>query len=270
VDANARWGPHGDYFPLQWAIAGNYYEGDRHHRSEIVRLLLSHGADPNAGWCPFESRGYPGGPRSKDSCATDAPDRPLIAATVRDQADTVYRLLDAGADPRLEDWSGQIAIDYARSEVVFQLLAAALFPDSSSRPMSLLGYLRDRAARTGDTPLSNVFTRGLPLPPPPPASTKEARSDDAHAEMVRRLIELGADPNERMTEGETSLMAAAAFRELGVATVLLEHGADASLRDRQGRTALDYVRKDDEPMRTLLLNASRAPSPSASPPASAS
>ena len=223
---NARWSSHGDRFALQDAIEAAQFGGSSRNRSDIVRLLLAHGADPNARWCPFESRG------TRDAhlrgCTTEEATTPLIAAAVRDQGDTVYRLLDAGADPRSEDWSGRRAIDYARSGFVFDLIAAAMFPEPATRRPALFQYLRVQAARTGDTPLSVVFTRDGP---PSPASTPAAQRcaapacHDPRAEVVQRILELGADPNERLAGGETVLTIARRYNAPQVVDVLVRHGA---------------------------------------------
>jgi ankyrin repeat protein len=60
-----------------------------------VQALLEGGADPDARWCPFESRGA-----SDTSCRSSDGTTPLILAANLDLADITYLLLEAGADPR--------------------------------------------------------------------------------------------------------------------------------------------------------------------------
>ena len=144
ADPNRRWGDHGDHLPLQEAIddlpAGVPAGATLPHVDEIVRLLLRHGADPNMRWCPLTSRVAWDArvDRALWACVSDKGVTPLIEAAAADQADTVYRLLDAGADLRLEDWTGRGAIDYARSDVVHELLiSASRYPTrAASRPAS--------------------------------------------------------------------------------------------------------------------------------------
>ena len=64
-------------------------------------------------------------------------------------------------------------------------------------------------------------------------------------EMLSRfeyLLSLGADVNEQeYHDGETPLMWAVQYREIGYVPMLLERGADVNLRDIKGRTALMYL-----------------------------
>lgn len=127
ADPNMRWGDWGDHLPLQEAIDGVSPRGDLPHRDQIVRLLLEHGADPNARWCPFQSRVARDAAVSWEQwgCVSDTAVTPLIEAAAADQADTVYRLLDAGASLGAADWTGRTAIDYAHSAIVRDLLVSA-------------------------------------------------------------------------------------------------------------------------------------------------
>ena len=73
-----------------------------------------------------------------------------------------------------------------------------------------------------------------------------------HADVARKLLELGADPNACDADGRTPLHAAASLSftcdtEAFVA-LLLESGADASAKDGAGRTPLDCAL--DETIRT--------------------
>jgi len=86
--------------PLNSAVAGGH--------SEIVRLLLEHGADP------------------------DAPDRagytPLHASAENDDLESTRLLIDAGADPTRADPDGRSPADFAREkghDAVAELLASA-------------------------------------------------------------------------------------------------------------------------------------------------
>jgi ankyrin repeat protein len=60
--------------------------------------------------------------------------------------------------------------------------------------------------------------------------------------LVELLLEAGADVNSREEGRETALLNAAQNGDVEVARVLLAHGADPSLGDRQGRRPLDLAR----------------------------
>lgn len=57
-------------------------------------------------------------------------------------------------------------------------------------------------------------------------------------DMVRLLIQRGANVNQQDAEGKTALMHALGYSDLGVITALIEAGADLNIRDRDGNTAL--------------------------------
>jgi len=69
-------------------------------------------------------------------------------------------------------------------------------------------------------------------------------ADTGHAEMVRALLEHGADKGLTDTHGSTALHWAAANGHDEVVLALLKHGADKDLKDKDGKTALDYAVKE--------------------------
>lgn len=195
ADPNARWSSHGDRFPLQDAIEARAYGWPHTHRAEIVRLLLRHGADPNSRWCPFESRGTDAG---LPPCNSKWGVTPLIMAAALDQADVTYLLLDARADPTLADSAGGSALDYARSEAVFELLLPPLFPNAASRESEAMKYLTSRNPTLGvpgpwnETPLARAIAGG-PLPSlPPPPSRGSASVPSLRAGRVNVLLRVRA------------------------------------------------------------------------------
>ena len=57
ANPDLRWSSHGDRLPVQDVIESGALFGMRQvHRAESLALLIRHGADVNARWCPFESR----------------------------------------------------------------------------------------------------------------------------------------------------------------------------------------------------------------------
>ncbi len=75
-----------------------------------------------------------------------------------------------------------------------------------------------------------------------------------YAEIARYLLEKGAYPNVRFTYGETPLMLAVRYHHAEIIRLLLSAGADKSLKDDQGRTAIDHLSplRDTSELRKLL------------------
>lgn len=70
-----------------------------------------------------------------------------------------------------------------------------------------------------------------------PLGTAISKGD---VETVKRLIEYGADVNERCN-GMTPLMMAARYNKVEIINLLLENGADLKTKDKKGFTALKYA-----------------------------
>jgi ankyrin repeat protein len=69
----------------------------------------------------------------------------------------------------------------------------------------------------------------------------------ADYQLVPLLLEYGADVNYRDPEtGETPLILAARLNQLENIQTILEHGADPDARDSQEQTAFDYARQFDD------------------------
>jgi ankyrin repeat protein len=252
ADPTARWSSHGDRFPLQEALEAQSYGRPSTHRDQILRILLTHGADPDQRWCPFESRGDD---QSQHSCVSRYGVTPLIWASAADEPGTTFLLLQAGADPTLEDQFGANALDRAHGEAVFYQLMSAISAKRSIRGADVLRYVAERDVKDAvdgpwdETPLTRAISGdagGIPLAPLPrppapiqgvqgfqPSRIPAARYASRRAGRVRALLALGADPNVRLTRSGvdwTALGLAVEQRDHEIVRALLRDGADPNAR----------------------------------------
>ncbi len=70
-----------------------------------------------------------------------------------------------------------------------------------------------------------------------------SNSADQIVASLRLLTERGANPNARTTRGETPLLVAARLGSNDVVRALVELGADLNATDNAGKTALDTVKE---------------------------
>lgn len=63
-----------------------------------------------------------------------------------------------------------------------------------------------------------------------------------HVDLVRLLLELGADPNIQDANGTTNLHYAVILRKKKIIELLLKHNADLNILDNKNRTALEYAK----------------------------
>jgi ankyrin repeat protein len=220
TNPNLRWSQTGDRFPLREAIDT---EGRLAiNRREIIRLLLTHGADPSARWCPFDSRGHWSAWGGNVSCRSATGITALIYASFRGQREIVAMLLEAGAVPEAEDFTLRSALDYTKDDVIFELISRAMFPDLETRDQKALAWL-DRHFKEPFIPAAREtpLTRAL-------SSWRWDNRTGRGVNRVRIVLSLGADPNERTGDGQTPL--AMALGSLSSVRMLLEHGADPNQR----------------------------------------
>jgi ankyrin repeat protein len=229
VDARERWG---EQTPLMWASA-------RRH-PEMMQLLIARGADVNARSMVRDYQRHvtaEGRPKSLDSGGLT----PLLYAARENCIACVDVLLKSKADIDLPDPDGVspllVAIMNANWDLARRLIDAGadvnqwdLYGES---PLFTAIDLRSRidGGRASIDPLN--ATNGLAV--------------------VRTLLERGANPNMQLffkpanmrgatnTRGATPLIRAANNGDLEVVTLLLEHGADATLQMADRQTAIHAV-----------------------------
>ena len=163
----------------------------------------------------------------------DLQNTPLYAASGEGQVDTVRWLLDHGADPNACGGDGHTPFFYAAYAMQFEVVKILREHNADINSQNT----------DGDTPLYWVLSR---------ASWKEKIVD-----MVRRLLELGADPNIGNNNHKTPLHEASSFVLLEAARLLLSHGANIDEKDWNSVTP--YQRATSDEMRKLLLEHGAVP-----------
>lgn len=144
---------------------------------------------------------------------------PVAAAAFRGNDTVVADLLNHGADDRAADQTGKLAIVYAaagaRFNVAKRLLARNIDVNASyPNDLTLLMW----------------------------ASGPDESAPEAEAiKVVSFLLDAGARIDDRDARGRTALMIAAEGGRPEIAKLLLARGADASLKDKTGKRAVDLT-----------------------------
>ena len=211
--------------------------------TEIVRLLLDAGADPNT---PDNNGG------TALTWATGQIDGLFLAGRGGDRyADTVRVLLDAGADPNRPGRDGVSAFmtafepakrNVAVIEAMFEAGADPDVQDEAGNNLLMQGLLSNSIPELVHSLIQRVSDAG---------SVNHQNKDGVTALMiaarrgpggaVQALLAAGADANTQTPKGTTALMIAAANGHQSGLTALLEAGADPTLKSSSGKTALDQV-----------------------------
>ena len=240
ADANARNGL--DATGLVWAAAD----------LAKVQLLLSHGADVHA--------------------RTRLERTPLMVAAACDGcSESVRLLIEKGADVRARDKGGTTAL----------ALAAQAGDADSIRLLLAHGADPRKASESGLTPLmlalTNCSLRGAADLIAHGAGVNAANSSGGTvkfgaielvhltplhyaapycgADLVKMLLDAGAEPNVADIRGMTPLMLAVAseHQDAAVVALLLKAGADPNARSKTGETPLDWARKYGDPRVIAVL-----------------
>ncbi len=216
---------------------------------------------------------------------------PLHEACIQGYARLIPMLVEAGADPTLEDRSGQtpldLALDYGNLDAVkalYQLAATnrvleadfglamevAAVRGRTARVALLLdaGFPADRPTRTGSHYLNDAALKGqlnvarlLLDRGASTGSRNQSGGTPLHdaaiagdSALITLLLNRGAVIDAReTTTGATPLMLAASLGRTSAVSLLLSRGADPALTDNTGRTALMRARATLEPDLVKLL-----------------
>ena len=159
---------------------------------------------------------------------------PMSIAITTGDLDFVNTLSGAGADPNAQDGEG------------FTPLMRAMI---SSLNTELRQLLLDSVGNAENADLQN--NSGV--------TALMIAVDAGRHEVVRALLDIGADPDIQNEEGQTALMYAASKRDNESLTALLDAGADATLTDTEGKSALNYASPYDRKTRAALQEAMSRP-----------
>ena len=222
---------------------------------DLIHLLLHEGADVNA--------------RNKNG------DTPLKNAFIFDQgADVVSMLLNAGADKQAADKNGQAPLDYARERAfvsgsdAYNDIIALLEKDETATRIAektkkdtLASALKDGNPAAVRSALKGTDVNKRDADGSTPFLDALASPGNNTISLIRPFIEAGADLEQRHVNGSTPLMHAVRHGASPDVVALLTYaGVPTDTKDRNGRTALDYVENsrtyspDDMRDLTMLLS----------------
>ncbi len=234
ANVNARESAYGET-ALMWAAAENH--------AEAAQLLIEHGADVNA---RSQLMTYPKDRFGLEGVISVLPHgqwTPLMYAARQGSLGVLRVLAKAGAELNLSDPDGTTALVFAIINSHYD--AARLLVEAGANP-----NLADTAGMAALYAAVDVSTLGEIYGRP----GKKVVNDTSALELMNVLLVHRANPNAQLKspalyrahtpgepalgEGATPLMRAAKNGDVATMRLLLEHGADPSLRQKNGTTAL--------------------------------
>ncbi|MBI3476637.1 MAG: ankyrin repeat domain-containing protein [Acidobacteria bacterium] len=183
---------------------------------------------------------YVGGPRELRELEEEVDRAAKSSRYIRIDAETVHQKARQGwnvkEDPEAKGLLWEV-VESGEADAVRAFLQEGANPNQNSRDLSLLQRARNadvvRVLIAGGADVNWKSSYGTAL--------LSAASGDLDA--VTALISAGAHVNETNSEGETALMKAASEAEPDICRLLLTSGANPSLLDQSGHSALDHARE---------------------------
>ncbi|MCB9203866.1 MAG: ankyrin repeat domain-containing protein [Flavobacteriales bacterium] len=180
---------------------------------------------------------------------------PLMTAAMMSIPESMKLLLDAGADPKFAMKNGMSILHYATwrsncAECVSLLVKAGANVNDKDKngetPLTIMmtaSTPEDRAKTIGYT--ANAYKAGGFTELPKKFTSGDANDWDSPADIMKVLIEGGADPNAANVVGTTPLITAAFFNKVELMRMLIDAGADVSQKERTGVSPLSYAARNE-------------------------
>ncbi|HWB08174.1 MAG TPA: ankyrin repeat domain-containing protein [Pirellulales bacterium] len=198
---------------------------------------------------------------------------PASLAAERGAAEVVQALLAAGASVTQTDGNGRSVLDVAAAQGMADVVRAVLQslsrePDHSEvLSRALTWAVRATRGATEESIVAvaeQLVAAGARVAKDANPAPLDTAADSGFERVVAILLAAGAEVNATDRSGHTALLGPVLYRHLGVAKLLLDHGADPNLRDEDGKSAVDYARERAKSPKTdavyLLLKEHAGPS----------
>ena len=162
---------------------------------------------------------------------------PLIWASAHGMIELVALLLDRGAKTELTK---------TKDGCTALMEAVRKGRTATARLLLERGAEVNRGNRNGFTALFFACFSGPTILAMARGGTNlSIQSSEGQTEMVRLLIDAGADPNAATKDGFTPLMAACGEGYVRIVELLLEAGADTNAEHKRGSTAASFAGEED-------------------------
>jgi hypothetical protein len=172
--------------------------------------------------------------------AVDAADRrgltPLMWAAAGGNTEVVRLLLDAGAPIDRRAGDGSTALILAASNGFTEIVRALVLKGADVTAASGGKTARQLAVERGHAQTATLLEQAEAL-----GRRLLQAATEGHDMVVRQVLAMGAPVNVSDERGTTALMIAARNGDLGMIQALLSRGADATLRDGQGRSVFEWA-----------------------------